>query len=211
MRAIRRTSWTGLVAASVGLLLVPVYAAAQAPPPPVTDEHDFTHCSVVGVLTGVSIANAKSSSTFGGMVGWPVTGRWGLEASAAWSDRPDDGSAFGAGLSIRRNLRAGESVMPYVKAGAGIYIATIDSSRGTPPEFYRHRFGRNGVGIDESRRTFSDPALVLGGGVSWLVTRRFAIRPEVETLIVRGGSRTTAVTSIIARLEYHFEEPRITR
>jgi hypothetical protein len=145
------------------------------------------------------------------MFAWPLTPRLGLEVAGAWSDRPDDGSGFAAGLSVRRNLTARQTLVPYVKAGAGVYVATVDSSRGTPPEFYRGRFGPGDGVVNGSRKTFTDPALVLGGGVSWFLGRRIALRPEVETFIIRGGSRTSVVTSVVARLEYHFEDYRITR
>jgi hypothetical protein len=145
------------------------------------------------------------------MFAWPLTPRLGLEVAAAWSDRPNDGSGFAAGLTLRRNLTVRQTVVPHVKAGAGVYVATVDRARGVPPEFYRHRLGPGGGRVEANRHTFADPAVVLGGGVSWFIGRRIALRPEVETFIVRGGSRTSVVTSVVARLEYHFEDYRVTR
>jgi hypothetical protein len=158
----------------------------------------------------MSIASSEVSPTVGGLFAWPLTPRLGLEVAAAWSDRPAGGSGFAAGLSVRRNLTMRQAIVPHVKAGVGLYVATIDPAQGTPPEFYRHRFGHGDGYINAARQTFTDPALVLGAGFSWFVGPRVAIRPEVETFIVRGDSRTSVVTSVVARFEYHFEDYRVT-
>jgi hypothetical protein len=208
MRANLRLSLLGLVAAA--LLLAPALSAAQTPAP-VTGEHDFSHCSIVGILSGAQLAPSEAGPVLGGLVGWPLTNHLGLELAAGWSDRSNDGSAFQAGMTLRRNLGAREGVMPYLKAGAGVHVATVDTGRGTPPEFYRRRLGPGDGPIAGSRHTFVDPAVVLGSGISWFIGRKFAVRPEVEAFIVRGDSRTTVVTSVVARFEYHFEPMRITR
>ena len=207
-----RVDSKGVVAAlgMTALLLVPAPTTGQTQATPLPD-HEFTSCSIVGLLSGVSIASSEASPTLGGMFGWPLTARVGLEVAGAWSDTPRDGSGFAAGLSLRRNFTARQTLVPYMKAGVGVYVATVDAAKGTPPDFYLRRFGPGDERVDGTRHTFSDPALVLGGGVSWFLGRRLALRPEVETFIIRGGSRTSAVTSFVARLEYHFEDYRITR
>lgn len=173
-----------------------------------TDRHDLTHCSVVGVLAGVSITPQDVSPTLGGMVGWPFTGRFGMEAGASWVRRPHGGSSMAAAVSFRHNFTGREGFVPYVKGGVGVYLERLDTSRATPPAFYARRL-RAPAGIDGNPYTFIDPAVVLGGGTSWFVSRRVAIRPEVESFIVIRGANARTVTSARAYLEFHFEDARV--
>ncbi len=207
MRArILRCSLAALVAAVV---LSPARALAQDRE--LIDRHDLTTCSVVGVLGGVSLAPSDAGAAFGGMVGWPFTGRFGMEVSAAWANRQHDSSSLAAELSFRHNLTPQQTWVPYVKAGIGVYVARLDTSRAEPPDFYARRLADDASRIGSDVHTFADPAIVVGGGASWFVARRLAIRPEVETYIVVRGAHARAVTSVAARLEYHFEDFRITR
>ena len=196
MCGFRRPLTIRFLAAVLGLSLAPAVAMAQTQPPPETSEHDFTHSTVAGVLAGVSFEESKAHPTLGGMIGWTLTRNWAVEVSAAWSDRSNDSIAFGTSLSLRRNLWIGSTVVPYLKGGAGLYIETADQS--------------SGGSIGASNYNFNDPAAVVGAGVAWLLSRRFAIRPEVETFIVWKDSQATAITSVVALLEFHFDQPRIT-
>jgi hypothetical protein len=191
----RRPSSVSLLAAVLGLMVAPAISMAQTQPPPETSEEDFTHGTVAGVLGGVSFQESQAHPTLGGMIGWTLTSKWAVEVAAAWSDRVNDSIAFGTSLSLRRSVWTSRGVAPYLKAGAGLYIETADQSEGT---------------IATSNYRFNDPAAVVGAGVSWLLSRRFAIRPEVETFIVWKDGRTTAITSVVALLEFHFDQPRIT-
>jgi len=196
MRAIGRPLAARLLAAGLALMLAPAIAVAQTQPPPETSEHDFTHSTITGVLGGVSFQDSQAHPTLGGMIGWTLTPKWTAEASAAWSDRSNDSTAFRASMSLRRNLWAQRRLSPYFKGGGGLYIETADqTSQGT---------------LGTSNYKFNDPAAVVGAGVSWLLNRRFSIRPEVETFVVWKDSKTTAITSVLALFEWHFERSNVT-
>lgn len=196
MCGIRGRSDASLLIAALALVLAPAIAAAQTQQPAETSEHDFTHSTVTGVLGGVSLQQSQVHPTAGGMIGWTLTRKWTAEASAAWADRANDSTAFRAGMSLRRNLWAERRVSPYLKGGGGLYIETADQSSGGT--------------VTTSNYNFNDPAAVVGAGVSWLLNRRFSLRPEVETFIVWKDSKATAFTSVIALFEWHFERPNVT-
>jgi hypothetical protein len=74
------------------------------------------------------------------------------------------------------------------------------------PEFYRRRVGP-GFG---TTHTFTDPSFVVGGGVNVFTSRHWAIRPEVEAIVVRRQSRSYVVTAVTVGVAYHFEEHPVT-
>jgi hypothetical protein len=96
--------------------------------------------------------------------------------------------------------------VPFVTAGVGLYRASFDAAAGSIPDFYRRRMAMrmDGPGI---MSTFTDPSVVLGGGMNLFVTRHVAIRPDVETMIVMRNSASHMVTAIVVHMAYHFENP----
>lgn len=92
-------------------------------------------------------------------------------------------------------------------SGVGLYRAMFENTDNELPEFYRRRLDPTSAGITGA--TFTDPALVTGGGVSIFLNRWFALRPEAEvTFVIRDG--TYVVTSLLLHAVFHFEEHPVT-
>ena len=60
-------------------------------------------------------------------------------------------------------------------------------------------------------RTFTDPSVVFGGGISLVATRHIAIRPAVEVAMVLRNNHSLATASAVVRLAYRFEDHPVTR
>lgn len=74
------------------------------------------------------------------------------------------------------------------------------------PAFYANRLGQMTVPANGSwgMRSFTDPALTVGGGIRFEVSPRFYVRPDVRALMVFGnGDRLTLSTMTLA-LGYRF-------
>lgn len=74
------------------------------------------------------------------------------------------------------------------------------------PVFYANRLGQMTVPANGSwgMRSFTDPALTLGGGIRFDVSERLYVRPDVRALMVFGnGDRLTLSTMTLA-LGYRF-------
>lgn len=197
MRFHHRTLWS-----------VPVIIALSAPAlaQPVPQLQEWTHGTTVNVFAGVALDAGESGPVGGGAVGWEIAPAIAIEGSAAWLDRGGGAHAFAAGLKLQAGLMRPRPVVPFVEAGVGLYRASFDPLRGTVPGFYRRRF-------EEARRamiTFTDPSIVLGGGVNVFLTRHLAIRPGVETMIVIRHGRTYVVTAVAVHAAYHFESHPVT-
>lgn len=188
------------------LLALPSAALAQSTSP---IEYDWTRRLAMNGFGGVASGAVDPSPTFGAGVGWGIAPRWTLEGSGTWFARPDGVETFAASLTAQVSLARRMPALPYLKAGVGVYLASYDLSRVTPPRFYQRRLGPGGPGTG-TRHEFRDPSIVLGGGVNVLVGRRFGIRPEVETTIVLRGGHAHVVTAGLLRLAYHFETHQIT-
>jgi hypothetical protein len=91
----------------------------------------------------------------------------------------------------------------------GVYSAGFDAGSTGIPEFYSRRMTPPGV-TPASPERFTDPAFVVGGGISIFASRNVSIRPEVETIWLRSDGMNYFVTSAMVRFAYHFEEHRIT-
>jgi len=189
------------------LLAVPAAALAQSAS---TIEYDWTRRLAMNGFGGVASAPGDASATFGAGVAWGIAPRWTIEGSGNWFVPTDGVEAFAASLTAQVSLARRMPALPYLKAGVGMYAASFDLARTTPPEFYRRRIGQGGGPSLSGRHDFRDPTIVLGGGVNMLVGRRIGIRPEVETIIVLRDGRSHVVTSGLLRVAYHFEIHQIT-
>jgi hypothetical protein len=182
---------------------VPAVGAAQTQTVP--PGNTWSNGTTIEAFAGVASADSRSGALAGGAAGWEITPRVGLEGSVAWFDRSGGSEAFAAAFTAHANLLGPAIVVPFVRGGVGMYRATFDRGRDDIPEFYRQRLGP-GTSPIGTFHTFTDPSLVVGGGVNLFTTRHWVISPEVETILLRRHSRTHAVTSITAHVAYHFEE-----
>jgi hypothetical protein len=115
------------------------------------------------------------------------------------------GEAFAATLSAHVNVTPPRRLVPFLKGGVGLYRASVEAGRPGVPDFYRRRLDDGPSGL-RRMQSFTDPALVLGGGASIFATRHFAIRPEIEAIVARRQAQSFVVAAASVRLVYHFEE-----
>jgi hypothetical protein len=74
------------------------------------------------------------------------------------------------------------------------------------PMFYAQRMGNVQLGADGwmSSRSFTDPAVVFGGGVTFNATRSLYVRPEARALMVVGDGDTYTVGFVTLRMGFRF-------
>jgi hypothetical protein len=182
-----------------------ITAAAQPTPP----RYHASHGTTLNVFGGVASGGSDSGGLFGGAVGWEFTPWFGIEGDAAWLDRRGANEDFAATASLHVNLTGRRTAVPFLKGGIGLYHARFANEAGVGPEFYRRRLGNVQSTIGRSL-TFTDPAIVAGGGVNLFLSRHVAVRPQVEAIMAVRGSRTHVVTAFTMHLAYHFEDHPIT-
>jgi hypothetical protein len=170
---------------------------------------DWSRGTTINLFAGAASASSTLGPLAGGAVGWEVTPRFGVEGSAAWLDRGRSAAAFAAALSAHLNLRRPRTTVPFIMGGIGLYRVSFDVSRDAIPDFYGRRLGAGETDLGPTR-TFTDPALVAGAGVNVFATRKWAIRPQVQTMVVRRHSRSHPVTAVTLHVAYHLEEHPIT-
>ena len=183
--------------ALVTLLLSNQVSAQQAAPP------EPQRATTLNVFAGAATDAAETGLAVGMAMGWDATPRLALEGNGSWFDRGEGANAFAAAAKLQLRIRSVRPVVPFVEAGVGLHRAWFDRNATAIPEFYQER-------ITETDRTVTDPAFVFGGGVNLFASRRISIRPEIETMLVRGGGQNYFVSTFAARFVYHFEDRPIT-
>jgi hypothetical protein len=191
------------------VLLLPLIGAvtANAQPPLKTAYESETHCSSLDVFGGVASAESTAGGLAGGGAGWQITPWFGLEGEAFWADRSGSESGFSAAIHARWNLVRGWRVMPYAKTGAGLYRASFDASDDTMPSFYRDRLEDRQMGAN---RAFADPAVIAGGGLDILLSRRVSLRPQGEAMVVLDHGKSRVMPAFTVHMAFHFDEHPIT-
>lgn len=192
------TSFSFAVALLVSL---PAYAQRQVPEVTPTD---WDHGSTVSVEGGVVRATSAAHPLLGGAVGWEMRPRLAIEGSGRWLGYEGATTGFGAALSVKAGARRA-GVSPFVEAGFG--LLRVSGTRSDLPAFYQRRLSDASA---LSRITFTDPAWHVGGGVSVFVSRRLAVQPAIDVLLVRGDGEGTAVGVFAVRAVYHFEDHEVT-
>jgi hypothetical protein len=74
------------------------------------------------------------------------------------------------------------------------------------PMFYANRLGQMTIPSDGRwmMRSFTDPALTVGGGIRIDVTNRVYVKPDVRALVVFGGGDRLVLTTMVVGLGYRF-------
>jgi hypothetical protein len=175
-------------------------AAAQTAAPNTTG---WTPGTTLNLFGGIGVDSSHTGGAAGGAFGWDVTPRFSVEGSGTWFDRGSSAEGFAADLSVLINLRAPRRAVPFVKVGGGLYWTSFDPSRSPMPEFYRERLEPSDV--FGQHVTFTDPAIVAGGGVTLWLTENVSIRPEVDVKLVTRSDIHPVGTAVI-RFAYHFED-----
>jgi hypothetical protein len=179
-------------------------AAAQTGPM----RHEWSHGTNLSLFAGAGGDGAHTGALAGAGIGWEVLPWFGLEGSGSWLDRGARAEAFAADLKAIIGLARAAAMVPFVQGGVGLYRTSFDRSRSAIPAFYTRRMG--GMGPMNANVTFTDPSVVIGGGLNLFVTQHAALRPEVTSTFVIGDARTHAVTAFALRMTYHFEDHPIT-
>jgi hypothetical protein len=192
----------------VALFLVLGSAKAGAQPPASLPYEPQTHCTSLSLFGGVATPESASGALLGGTVGWQITPRVGLEGFAMWLDLPHSETGFSAAFSTHVDFRNGATVVPYLAGGMGIYHAAVDMNDHAAPTFYTDRFMMN----DDPgmRRTFTDLALLAGGGVAFFLSPQLALRPQADVMFVVADDDTRVVPVFTLHLVYHFRDHPIT-
>ena len=194
-----RSWWTAVV--TLGL-------AASASAQPAIDADEWSHGTTLNVFGGIADAGVVAPIA-GGAVAWQLTRTTAIEGVGTWMSRRHGIEAFAGTLKLQTLVGRFGIAAPFVEAGIGAYYASIDEMSADVPAFYRARMSDR-VSPIPVRRTFTDPTVVFGGGVSVRASRNVAIRPAIELTVVVRNSDTHVITAAVLRLAYHFEDHPVT-
>jgi hypothetical protein len=195
--------------AFIALVILAAAGTAAAQPPLKAAYEPPTHCSSLDLYGGVSSAESTTGGLAGGGAGWQIVPWFGIEGEAFWVDRPGSENGFSAAVHARWNLARGWRVRPFAKTGAGFYRASFDKGDDTIPAFYRDRLESGVVGIG-TNRAFTDPAVIAGGGVDILLSRRVSLRPQADALVAFDHGKRRVMPAFTVHLAFHFDEHPIT-
>jgi hypothetical protein len=120
----------------------------------------------------------------------------GMQFGAGSTVCPAPGSGFGLGPG------------PGFGAGMGACPATVGGywGVGALPDFYARRLGPLAFpqGGAWETRTFTDPALSVGGGLRFNVSERLMVRPDAQALIIFADGDTHTLGVFVVHLAYRF-------
>src|SRR5262252_1940511 len=121
-----------VVGLATAQLLAAPSAFAQTYP-----DHDWTHGSTLQLFGGAAMApSSDTHPTLGAGLGWEIN-RWvSIEGIGAWLVARHDNEAFAAEMTAVANLTHPRTIVPYLGAGVGMYVASFDSGSGAMPPFY---------------------------------------------------------------------------
>jgi opacity protein-like surface antigen len=184
----------------VFLLASSITATAQ----PVPAGNVWSHGTTIDVFAGGASASGDAGPVAGGAAGWELTPWFGVDGNLSWLKTFGDAEAFTAAVNARAHFLTNRAVSPYVRAGFGLYRTSFNSTLTDVPDFYRRRIADASPGYDSSYR-FTDPAWVVGGGLTIFRSHHVAIHPAAEAIVVRRDAQSYVVTSVTVHVSYHFE------
>jgi hypothetical protein len=191
--------------AAMLLLTSAVADSALARQAPATE---WSHGTTLNGFGGLTADSRQAGPVLGGAAGWELTPGLAIEGSGGWTEFGHGTSSFAGALKARIRIVGRRKVDPFVQAGVGLYRVTFGLTDTAVPQFYARRMG-GGVAT-ASARTFTDPSVVAGGGVSIFVNRHIAIRPDAEAAVVFRGGHSHVMTTIAVHVVYHFEHHPVT-
>ena len=193
-----------VVAFTVVTLALSVPAWTQ----PAPEAHEWGHGTTLTGFTGAAVDSSRSEPLYGGAIGWEITPKLAIEGTGSWVEHGSGTDAFAGALKVQAALLRRHAARPFLQAGMGLYRASFDV-RDEMPDFYRARV-RSDVSDHGVMRAFTDPTLVVGGGVDLFVSRNFALRPDIETMFVLRSRKSYVVTAIRINVVYHIEDHPVT-
>jgi outer membrane protein with beta-barrel domain len=190
-----------LVCGSLAVSLCALAAPASAQTPP---GNTWSHGTTLDLFGGAALApSTDTRGALGGTIGWEINRRLEIEGGGTWIIPRQDDQAFMAELKAVTNLTKPNAAVPFVGAGVGMYLATFESGSSSIPAFYQSRMRGAPAG---SSQTFTDPSLVLAGGVNIFAGEHISLRPEVSIRWVLANSDSYPVTMVAVHAIYHFEK-----
>jgi hypothetical protein len=194
-----------VVSVSFLMLMAAAAASAQTAREPI----DFRHATTLGVSGGGAVDGEQTGPVAGAILGWQVSPRVAIEGSGRWFNRDHGSDAFAAAFTVQSNIMARRGSSLFVTGGLGMYHVDFGpASQMSMPEFYRRRMSAGHAPV--SVTSFTDPAVVAGGGLQFAVSRHVILRPSVDTMIVPAQSRYHFVITIAFSLAYRFEQHPVT-
>jgi hypothetical protein len=193
--------------AVVAALLAAVPAQAQGTEPGGT-------ASTIAFIGGGAMTASTEGALVGGTAVYDLNRRLSLEGQGAWFDRGTRADAYTASASLLVNVvPRGRTAVPYVAAGAAVYRASFDvpSFDGRwmlegMPGFYARRLAampfRPAVAFEA--RTFTDPAVTMGGGVRVTLATHLELRPDARAIVVLDGGNSHTIGVVGVNVGYRF-------
>jgi hypothetical protein len=140
-----------------------------------------------------TIANGPKASPYAAIGGGVYHAGFDMDNAAMFGAL---GSQFGPG-----------TMMVPVRGTSSFMMGSGTAFNGSQmPAFYANRLGQMAVPANGrwGMRSFTDPALTVGGGIRFDVTRRFYVRPDVRALVVFGDGDRLTLTTMTFALGYRF-------
>jgi hypothetical protein len=193
-----------------GTLVLALALAATVSAQDLSGTNGWSHATTLNVFTGVASEPAAGSAMAGGSIGWQLTRTMAIEGSGSWINGGDNTDWFAGAVKLQTTVGQVSGAVPFVEAGIGLYRASFNANRTDMPEFYGRRMGtalRDGMMM----RTFTDPSVVFGAGISMAATRHIAIRPAIELTTVLRNNHSFVTVGAVVRLAYRFEDHPVTR
>lgn len=184
---------------------VPAMAAAQGD----VRANEWSRGTTLNGFVGAAVDSSQSGPAVGGAMGWELRPNLAIEGGGSWAEFGHGTTSFAGALKVRLRVAGQRRVDPFVHGGVGLYRATFGAGDTAIPAFYQRRMTAPAPGRAASR-TFTDPTLLGGGGLSIFVNRHFALRPDVEAAVALRGGRSHAVTTVALHAVYHFESHPVT-
>ena len=179
-------------------------AWAQSPIAPA----EWNRCTTLNGFVGAAGDTSQVGTAFGGAIAWDITPALAIEGAGSWIEYGHETTGFAGNLKVRARMSGKRTVDPFVLGGIGLYRASFGPDDPAVPDFYRNRMTHTGTATIS--HTFTDPTLVVGGGLNVFLTRHFAIRPDVEAAIVLHGGDSHVITTAAVHAVYHFESHPVT-
>lgn len=171
--------------------------------------NEFSRGTTLNGFVGATVDSSQSGPAVGGAMGWELQPNIAIEGGGSWAEFGHGTNSFAGALKVRLRVAGQRRVDPFVHGGVGLYRAAFGADDTAIPEFYSRRMAAPVPGR-AAARTFTDPTLLGGGGLSIFVNRHFALRPDAEAAFVLRDGRTHVVTTVALHAVYHFESHPVT-
>jgi hypothetical protein len=180
------------------LIFVCASASAQT-----GNANTWSRGTTLSLSAGAATASPNTTATFGTALGWELTPRAEIEGAAAWLSKRRGADAFAAELKLLVNLIQPARVVPYLGGGVGLYRGMFDSATTAMPSFYRRRMMDANVA---TRASYTDPTIVVAGGMNLYVARHLSVKPEIAVRFVTADRHRYDVGTATVSVVYHVEE-----